>query len=224
MFPDLKSPDLLFPDLTRDDVFRIETKRLWLRWPRVQDAAAITRLAGDKDVADMMGILPHPFPSGEGEKLVFEARKGNAVGSQIKLALSDRRKPDIFMGIVGSRILASAGGTHMKASFGYWLGVPYWGHGYATEAAHAFIDAIFSYTAVTELESSVRVINPASRRVAEKCGFQFVGSDMWDAPALKSRVAVDKFLLSRSTWSSLKGWREPHISPSQPAPDLKACA
>ncbi len=28
----------MFPDLTRDDVFRIETKRLWLRWPRIQDA------------------------------------------------------------------------------------------------------------------------------------------------------------------------------------------
>jgi hypothetical protein len=47
----------MFPDLTRDDVFRIETKRLWLRWPRVQDAAAMQRLAGDKDVAD----IPSPW-------------------------------------------------------------------------------------------------------------------------------------------------------------------
>jgi RimJ/RimL family protein N-acetyltransferase len=224
MFPDLTSSPTLFPDLTRDDVFRLEAKRLWLRWPRVQDAAAITRLAGDKDVADMVGILPHPFPSGEAEKLVFEARKANAIGSQIKLAIADRRRPDVFMGIVGSRMLSKAGDTRHRASFGYWLGAPYWGQGFATEAAHALIDALFSYTDVTELESSIRVINPSSRRVAEKCGFQFIGSDMWDAPALKSRVAVDKFLLTRSTWVSLKGWREPNISTSKDEPKLEACA
>ena len=224
MFPDLKSSDLSFPDLTRDDVFRIETKRLWLRWPRVQDAVAIVRLAGDKDVADMVGILPHPFPNDQGEAFVFEARKANAVGSQIKFAITDRRRPDLFMGIAGSRILSVENKGRLRASFGYWLGKPYWGQGYATEAAHGLIDTIFAYTDVTELESSIRVINPASRRVAEKCGFQFIGSDMWDAPALKSRVAVDRFLLSRSTWASLKGWREPNVRPVMPGNQLEVCA
>jgi hypothetical protein len=32
----------MFPDLTADDIFRIETERLWLRWPRASDALAIT--------------------------------------------------------------------------------------------------------------------------------------------------------------------------------------
>ena len=36
----------MFPELTRDDVFRLETRRLWLRWPRMADANAILRLAG----------------------------------------------------------------------------------------------------------------------------------------------------------------------------------
>ena len=63
----------MFPDLTRDDVFRIETKRLWLRWPRVQDAAAIERLAGDKEVAEMTANIPHPFPTGSGERFAFES-------------------------------------------------------------------------------------------------------------------------------------------------------
>ena len=29
---------------------------------------------------------------------------------------------------------------HDKAEIGYWIGVPYWGRGYATEAARAMID------------------------------------------------------------------------------------
>ncbi len=212
----------MFPDLTRDDVFRIETKRLWLRWPRVQDAAAIAQLAGDKDVADMVGVLPIPFPAGGGETLAFDARKVNATGAQIKLAVADRRKPGQFMGIVGSRILSDGPSQVQRASFGYWLGRPYWGEGYATEAAHGLIDAVFSYTGVTELEASVRVLNTPSRRVIEKCGFQFTGSDMWDAPALRSRVPVDKFLLTRTTWSSLKSWRDPRVETQKPV--LELCA
>lgn len=38
----------MFPELTRDDVFRLETRRLWLRWTRMADASAILRLAGRK--------------------------------------------------------------------------------------------------------------------------------------------------------------------------------
>ena len=51
----------MFPDLTRDDVFRLETRRLWLRWPRLADVQAIVRLAGEKAVADMTARIPHPY-------------------------------------------------------------------------------------------------------------------------------------------------------------------
>src|SRR5919112_4375433 len=52
----------MFPDLTRDDVFRLETRRLWLRWPRHADGQAIVRLAGEKAVAEMTALIPHPYP------------------------------------------------------------------------------------------------------------------------------------------------------------------
>jgi RimJ/RimL family protein N-acetyltransferase len=130
-----------------------------------------------------------------------------------------RAKPDHFLGMIGSRL------TEDGADLGYWLGKPFWGQGYATEAAHALIDAIFSYTEIKELSASARVINPASRHVIEKSGFQFTGSDMADAPARNGRVAVDRFRLSRSTWASLKSWREPHVESTRPAAaQLADCA
>ncbi len=112
-----------------------------------------------------------------------------------------------------------------SADLGYWLGEPHWGKGYATEAAQALIDAIFSYTEATELTASARVVNPRSRTVIEKCGFQFVGSDMADAPARGGRVSVDRFRLARSTWASLKNWREPRVeidARSLPMPGAEA--
>ncbi len=214
----------MFPDLTRDDVFRIETKRLWLRWPRVQDAAAIERLAGVKEVAEMTGTVPHPYPKGEAERFVFAARKGNATGQSLQLTIAPRNAPEKFIGLIGARMKSAE-----HADMGYWLGQPHWGQGFCTEAAHAMVDAIFSYTEVTEMTASARVTNPASRNVIEKCGFQFVSSDMADAPARGGRVAVDRFRLQRSTWSSLKSWREPRIeidrrSLIMPVSELEACA
>ena len=54
----------MFPDLLRDDVFRLETRRLWLRWPRAGDAAMIARLAGERDVAERTANIPHPYLPG----------------------------------------------------------------------------------------------------------------------------------------------------------------
>ena len=78
----------MFPELTRDDVFRLETRRLWLRWPRMADANAILRLAGEKAVAEMTASIPHPYPSQAVEPFVFGARKGNALGEHLVLAIT----------------------------------------------------------------------------------------------------------------------------------------
>ena len=48
----------MFPDITRDDVFRIETPRLWLRWPERRDCAAIRAYASCFAVADMTSSAP----------------------------------------------------------------------------------------------------------------------------------------------------------------------
>src|SRR4051795_4801193 len=117
----------MFPDLTRDDVFRLETRRLWLRWPRLADTQAIVRLAGDKAVAEMTALIPHPYPPDGAERFVFEARKGNAEGTGLQMAITPKGKPNALIGLV--RIGPAHDGTTLP-HLGYWLGVPSWGHGY----------------------------------------------------------------------------------------------
>ncbi len=201
----------MFPEVTRDDVFRIETSRLWLRWAAVKDAASIERIASDADVADLTGILPHPYPPGEATRFIFEARKDNALGKRLSFVIARRDTPAQALGVIGSRILSTPQEPTLRVSLGYWLGRSHWGEGIATEAAHGLVDALFTYSETAVIESAVRVINPASRRVMEKTGFQYVGADMMTLPALASRVAVDNFRLDRSTWSSLRNWKMPHI-------------
>jgi RimJ/RimL family protein N-acetyltransferase len=93
-----------------------------------------------------------------------------------------------------------------KPELGYWLGTPYWGHGYATEAVRALIDAFFAYSEGDEITACARVINPASRRVLERCGFAYQGAGLSELPARCGLYPVDHFRLERRTWESLKSW------------------
>ncbi|MCA1951854.1 MAG: GNAT family N-acetyltransferase [Hyphomicrobiales bacterium] len=194
----------MFPNLFRDDVFTLETPRLFLRWPKAGDARAILELAGEKVISEMTGIIPHPYPPEAAPRYIVDAREWNSLGSRVKLAITDRAEPGRFLGMVGLRATGPD-----EAALGYWLGRPHWGQGRATEAAQALIDAAFLYSPVKALAASVRVINPASRRVLERCGFQLVGSDMLDLPAWGGRVPVESYRLPRALWQSLKGWRAP---------------
>ena len=196
----------MFPELARDDVFRIETRRLWLRWPRTADAEAVARLAGEKQVAAMTARVPHPYRAADGEQYVLDSRRTNAEGRGLRLVIAPVARPGHPIGSIG--VEARANG---EAEFGYWLGLPHWGQGYGTEAAQALIDTVFSISAVKALSASVHPINQASRRVLEKCGFTFSGSGMIEAPARGGSMPVDFCRLDRSTWLSLKNWREPRF-------------
>jgi RimJ/RimL family protein N-acetyltransferase len=192
----------MFPELTHDDVFRIETRRLWLRWPRAADVPAIVRHAGEKAVADMTALIPHPLRIPAAEAFVVETRRANTEGRGLTMAVTPRAQPTQLMGLVG--ITPDGDG---RPHLGYWMAIPAWGQGYATEACRAMIDAFFAYTDGRELVSSTRVVNPGSRRVLEKCGFAFAGSGLHAFPARGGVFPVDEFRLDRRAWDSLKSWR-----------------
>ena len=62
----------MFPEITRDDIFRLETQRLWLRWPRAADGEAIAQHCSDPDVALNTANIPHPYALADAERFVFE--------------------------------------------------------------------------------------------------------------------------------------------------------
>ncbi len=88
----------------------------------------------------------------------------------------------------------------------YCFGIEHWGKGYATEAARAVIDYAFEEFAIDQLLAGARVLNPASRHVLEKCGFQWTGVELHRFLALGSSTPVDRFKLERGVWSSIKNW------------------
>ena len=163
--------DFMFPDLARDDVFRLETSRLWLRWPRICDAAAIHKFCSRWEVARYTARIPHPYPEGSAERFVYAAREANSAGRDMTLVMTPiRGKSDA----IGSISLESRGTERL--ALGFALAPEAWGKGLATEAAVAVIDAAFALTRTVEILASVRVENEASQTVLGKCGFSRVGT------------------------------------------------
>lgn len=197
----------MFPDLFRDDVFTLETRRLFLRWPKAMDAAQLAEIIGEKVVAQETATFPHPFSLKNAEERILKGRSLNLSGKGVSLVLAHRKDPARVAGLVG--IAAMPNENPADLGMGYLLARPLWGQGLMTEAVQALIDAAFLYSDVGSISASVRVTNPASRRVLERCGFQYAGSGMAARPAWGDTVSVDHYRLARRNWASLKGWRAP---------------
>jgi RimJ/RimL family protein N-acetyltransferase len=186
----------MFPDLARDDVFRLETPRLWLRWPRICDAASIHKFCSQWEVARYTARIPHPYPPGSAERFIYAAREANASGRDLTLVMTPiKGKSDA----IGSISLESRGANRL--ALGFVLAPEAWGKGLATEAAEAMIDAAFGMTPAVEILASVRVENEASKAVVEKCGFALVGTGLQGAPARGGMVKCLSFRLGRADWA-----------------------
>jgi RimJ/RimL family protein N-acetyltransferase len=174
----------------------LETKRLMLRAPRLEDAKAVAVIANDRRIAENTARIPHPYKVSDAEGFIAGANCG-AGESVFLIALRD------------GTIIGACGVTapdNQPPELGYWLGVPYWGKGFATEALHAVIDYAFGAFDHSALHAGARVTNPASRRVLEKCGFQWTGVGLYRIRAINSSAPIDRFRLERGIWSALKTW------------------
>jgi RimJ/RimL family protein N-acetyltransferase len=174
----------------------LETERLVLRAPRLEDAKTVAALANDRRIAENTARLPHPYKLADAKDWISAA--GTRPGEQT------------FIITLASGAIIGACGLELRdpptPEIGYWLGVPYWGQGYATEAVRALIDHAFTDLDHECLNAGARVTNPLSRRVLEKCGFQWTGVGLCRIRALHSSAPIDRFRLERSIWASLKRW------------------
>ena len=172
----------------------LETKRLALRAPRLGDAKTVATLANDRRIAENTARIPHPYKLSDAEDFIARAGKPDEAVFLITLR--------------GKTVIGACGIVLQDAApeLGYWLGVEHWGQGYATEAQHAVIDYAFADLGHEALQAGARVTNPASRRVLEKCGFQWTGVGLRRIRAINSSAPIDRFRLERGIWTALKTW------------------
>ncbi len=146
------------------------TPRLTLRPYVPTDASALQRLAGAREIADTTKRIPHPYPDGAAE--IWIAMQVNAWEAQTaaSFAIVDRANTQ-YMGGIGLSIASAT----VSAELGYWLGVPFWGQGFCTEAARGILAFAFNELKLHRVAANYLTRNPASGRVMEKLGMQYEG-------------------------------------------------
>jgi RimJ/RimL family protein N-acetyltransferase len=124
--------DIPTPTLREASSCVLETERLMLRRPTLADVKAIARLANDRRIAENSRRLPHPYSQDHAVAFVR--------------AMADDKPETAFL-IENNHTPVGMVGVNWREpeapELGYWLGVEYWGQGFATEAARAVIDFAF---------------------------------------------------------------------------------
>lgn len=177
----------------------ITTSRLILRQPVPEDAISFAEIANNMTIASQMSDLPHPYTQKNAESWIAATR-----------ANTDMRKISILVTLKADGMIAGAASIvsneNGDSEINYFLGEAHWGNGLATEAAQGIIDHAFCTQDFERIAGRCRAANGGSRRVLEKCGFQFTGSGMCGCAALNSSFASEEFVLERAVWESLKRW------------------
>ena len=145
---------------------RLTTERLVLRPFTQDDAPAVERLASAKEVADGTLSIPHPYPEGAAAAWIA----GHESSDHLQWALV-RRSDDELVGTIS----LCPEPEHRRAEVGYWIGVPYWNEGYATEALRAVLRFGLAELELNRIYAHHFTRNPASGRVMEKGGMQHEG-------------------------------------------------
>lgn len=141
------------------------TDRLALRQFYPEEAMVVRSLAGAYEIAHGCQNIPHPYGIGMAEGWIACHQNWFFEGSQLVFAVT-RREDGWLVGTVELMIEQD----HNRAEIGYWIGLPYWGCGYATEATDAVIEYAFNCMQIIRITASYFKRNPRSGRVLEKLG------------------------------------------------------
>ena len=170
----------------------LETPRLRLRRLTEDDADTITTIVSPWEVARYTSLIPHPYQRSDAVAFIEGAMLDRNANTRHVFGIERRIEGDL----IGTIEINMGTGDD---TFGYCLGLDYWGQGYASEAALAMVRFAFQRAGKTELAAAVHPDNPASMRVLEKNGFAYVH----DNCGLQGRcadVAARIYTLSADAW------------------------
>jgi RimJ/RimL family protein N-acetyltransferase len=170
-----------------------ETPRLYLRSLEDDDLPRLVELIGDWEVTKWLVQVPFPYAIKDAEDFRMRMAECHKRGAAECLVIASRADNRI-MGIVGlhpSREEPKTG----EIVLGYWLGKPYWGQGFMTEAVQAAVTHAFGQPGIKSIHSTTDPANQASQNVLRKAGFECLGIHMRGETALRGGMEVTRWRL-----------------------------
>ena len=148
----------------------LHTERLELRPFHLSDAKRVQELCSDWRIADTTLHIPHPYEEGMAEEWIATHAQKWTDGTEATFAVTYPHEREVI-GTVGLRLEKA----HHRGELGYWVGVPYWGQGIASEASAEVLRFAFEDLGLNRVYATHVPRNPASGRVMQKLGMQREG-------------------------------------------------
>ncbi len=164
----------------------------------LSDMRAFVAILNDYDVAKNLQQVPHPFTDAQFREALAHRDQERRDGAGYDFAVT-RAMDGALIGMCSAER-----GPNGLWEFGYWYGRPYWGQGYATEAAHPVLRFAFEHIGVEELAAGWFFDNPASGHVLSKLGFIPTGVAQRDCIARGCMVASNQVRLTRAQFARKK--------------------
>lgn len=146
---------------------QLQTERLILRSYKPSDISSLVRLIGAREIAATTLRIPHPYTEADARALLRRFAK---------------EKPTTHFGIFLRATGEHCGGAglnldpdHDRAELGYWIGLPYWGRGIASEAAREVVRYGFESLGLHRIYANCFVGNEASTKILKKLGMKYEG-------------------------------------------------
>ncbi len=140
-------------------MIKIETERLVLKKLVDADKERLVSLIGDFRVSKTLSNVPYPYTLDDADEW-------------LKIVDNEEFNLNIFL---NDDLIGGVGLTPTEDDFfelGYWLGVEYWGQGYATESVRGLLNYAKTNTPCEKFKANVFKENVASAKVLEKNGFK----------------------------------------------------
>jgi ribosomal-protein-alanine N-acetyltransferase len=180
----------------------LRTERLVLRSFTLDDAPRVQELAGAREVAATTLNMPYPYEDGMAEAWIGTHAAAWETRDRLTLAIAHESA-----GLLGG-IALNLALRHRRAELGYWIGMPYWNHGYATEAAAAVLAFGFGELGLNRIRGRCFATNPASGKVLRKLGMLHEGTMREDV------VRWDRFHDLECYAILAREWRAPRGGPA----------
>lgn len=148
----------------------LTTDRLTLDRFTDADVPRLVELCSDWKIAETTLRIPHPYTARDARDwLKFDAQRvADGLVYSFAIRLSGTNE------LIGN-IRINPDAQHRRAEIGYWVGVPYWGKGYCSEAGREVIRFGFEEVGLNAITCGYFVGNTASQRVMEKLGIPCEG-------------------------------------------------
>lgn len=174
----------------------LETGRLQLLPYSESDIPELLPLIGTREVAATTLRIPHPYTEEDARRFVASMLSDDEVRLGIRLRADGR-----LVGGVGLRLNLQ----QKNAELGYWIGAPYWGQGYATEAAQEMLRHGFQQIGLHRIFASHFKGNSASARILKKLGMRYEGCQREHVCKWDQFIDSELYGILRSEWEARDG-------------------